>query len=195
VPAVLLAVVITPALTRRYDKKRALFAIGAFAIAISPVLIFLRLVDWLPPNGDPRLLALIVAHAVVSVACVVSVGILVGAMLADVVDEGELATGRRQEGMFNATISFAAKATSGLGGLVAGIALDLIAFPRGADPGSVPAGKVQALGLAVGPGLMVLFLITLIFVSRYRITRESHRQVLAALERRREGASGSGAPE
>jgi Na+/melibiose symporter-like transporter len=194
IPAVLLAVVITPALTRRFDKKRAVFAIGAFAILIAPVLIFLRLLGWLPPNGDPILLPLIVTHAVISVACVVSVGILVGAMLADVVDEGELASGRRQEGMFNATISFAAKATSGLGGLVAGIALDAIAFPRGADPGSVPAEKVHALGLAVGPGLMILFLITLIFVSRYRITRESHRRVLADLERRREKARESGGP-
>lgn len=195
VPAVLLAVVVTPALTRRFDKKRAVFAIGAFAITIAPVLIFLRLLGWLPPNGDPILLPLIVGHAVISVACVVSVGILVGAMLADVVDEGELASGLRQEGMFNATISFAAKATSGLGGLVAGIALDLIAFPRGADPGSVSPEKVHALGLAVGPGLMVLFLITLVFVSRYRITRESHQRVLEILERRREAARESAAPE
>jgi Na+/melibiose symporter-like transporter len=189
VPSVVFAFLVARPLSQRFDKKRAALGIAAFAIAIAPLLIFLRLLDWLPSNGDPRLLPLIIAHSVMSVACVVAIGIIVASMLADVVDEGEVATGLRQEGMFTATISFAAKATSGFGGLVAGIALDAIAFPRGAAPGSVPAEKVAALGLAVGPGLVALYLLTLFFLSRYRITRERHREILDELDRRRERAA------
>ena len=42
-----------------------------------------------------------------------------------------------------------------------------------------------ALGVAVAPVLVVLYLCSLIFLARYRITRESHAETLAELERRR----------
>jgi Na+/melibiose symporter-like transporter len=184
-PAVLVGMLAARPLSQRFDKKGAALGIAIFAVAIGPLPIFLRQLDWLPANGDPLLLHLITVHSLLSVACVVAIGIIVSSMLADVVDEGELTTGRRQEGMFTATISFAVKGTSGLGGLVAGIALDAIAFPRGADPGAVPADKVAALGFAVGPGLVLLYLVMLAFLARYRITRERHAEILRELEGRR----------
>ncbi len=184
-PAVLFGMLAARPLSKRFDKKGAALGIAVFAVAIAPLPIFLRLLGWLPANGHPVLLPLIVVHTLTSVACVVAIGIIVSSMLADVVDEGELATGKRQEGMFTATISFAAKGTSGLGGLFAGIALDAIGFPRGADPGAVPADKVAALGFAVGPGLVLLYVVMLWFLARYRITRERHGEILAELERAR----------
>ena len=187
VAAVLLGVVLARPLTERLDKKRAALAVATFAIAIAPIPIFLRLLGLFPANGDPLLLPIIVAHTMLSVVCIVAIGIIVTSMLADVADETELATGKRQEGMLSATISFTAKATSGLGGLVAGVALDLIDFPRGAAPGSVEPAKVTALGLAVGPGLMLLYVATLAFLARYDITRRRHGEIVAALARRRGG--------
>ena len=83
---------------------------------------------------------------------------------------------------------------AGIGGFLAGIALDLIAFPRGADAGAVASGKLVALGLVVGPGLMVLYLATLIFLARYEITRRRHEETLAVLGRRRSEASIAGGP-
>ena len=65
------------------------------------------------------------------------------------------------------------------------MALDAIAFPRGADPGSVPAEKVAALGFAVGPGLLVLWIAMLGFLSRYRLTRERHREIRRLLDARK----------
>lgn len=106
-------------------------------------------------------------------------------MIADIVDENELATGQRQEGMFVAAVTFVDKATDGIGGLLAGIALDLIHFPRGAAPGTVPPDTLFNLGLVVGPGLMVLYSLSLIFFSRYRLTRERHQEIFTALEHRR----------
>ena len=44
-------------------------------------------------------------------------------------------------------------------------------------------------GLVVGPGMMGLHLLGLFFVSRYRITREYHQQVLAQLAERARRAS------
>ena len=68
--------------------------------------------------------------------------------------------------------------------LLAGVTLDLIQFPAQAGPGSVASDKIFKLGLAVGPGLMLLYLLTLVFVSRYRLTRERHAEILAELARR-----------
>ena len=172
-------------MTKRFDKKPSLMALAAFGIFFGPLPVFLRLLDWMPQNGDSLLLYLILGHTVLIVAAVVAIGIIVASMIADTVDENELTTGKRQEGMFVSAIAFTTKATSGLGTLLAGVALDVIAFPRMAEPGAVASDKVFALGLAVGPGLFVLYLFTLYFFSRYRITREGHEQTLAELERRR----------
>jgi Na+/melibiose symporter-like transporter len=180
---------VTAPIAARFDKKRSALGLAAFAILFSPLPVFLRLLGLMPPNGEALLLYLILGHAMLLVAAVVAIGIIAASMIADVVDESELATGRRQEGMFTSAIAFATKATSGLGGFIAGIALDLIAFPRGAEPGAVDPGKVYQLGLAVGPGLMALYLVTLVFLSRYRITRERHHEILAELMRRRRGSA------
>jgi Na+/melibiose symporter-like transporter len=185
----LIAFALTRPITERYEKRRAALGMAAFAIGFGPLPIVLRLLGLMPPNGAPLLLPLILVHTVVLVATVVAIAITVASMIADVVDENELETGLRQEGLFTSAIAFAAKATSGLGGFFAGVALDLIAFPRGAEAGAVPAGKVTALGLVVGPGLMVLYLVTLVFLSRYRITRARHLATLEALAGRRETAA------
>ena len=83
-------------------------------------------------------------------------------------------------------IALANKATSGIGVFLAGMALDMIAFPTGVAPSTVPPDKVLKLGLIVGPGLTVLYILSLIFVSQYRLTRERHRTILAVLAEKRE---------
>ena len=76
-------------------------------------------------------------------------------MIADTVDENELITGKRQEGMFASAIAFSAKATSGIGGFLAGVALDRdrVSHPGGArdDPSregrcAGHRGRADALG-------------------------------------------------
>ena len=82
-------------------------------------------------------------------------------------------------------VTFTQKAASGIGGFVAGIAIDLIAFPRGVQVSEVPAEKLFALGLAVGPGMLAFYLLLLFFLARYTITRAQHQQTLAALDARK----------
>jgi len=112
-------------------------------------------------------------------------GILLASMIADVVDENELVTGKRQEGMFSSVIAFTSKATSGIGGFLAGIALDVIAFPTHAAPGTVADDTLFRLGIAVGPCMFVLFLLSLVFLRRYGITRTRYAEILEELERRK----------
>jgi Na+/melibiose symporter-like transporter len=188
IPGVLLAVGLARPISERYDKKRAALGLAAFAILFGPLPVLLRLVELMPPNGHPLLLYLIFGHVVLIVTLIIIIMIVLSSMVADTMDEGELRTGKRQEGMYASAVSFTRKAVSGLGGFLAGIALDLIAFPMNSVEGvapTVPPEKIFALGLVVGPLLMVLWLCSLIFLSRYRITRERHAEILAELERRR----------
>jgi len=175
-------------LSAAFEKRRIAIWLSMFGIFFGPLPIFLRLLGWLPPNGHPALLPIIVVHTVLLVTAIIIIGIVIASMIADTVDENELVTGKRQEGMFASAISFTAKATSGVGGFLAGLALDAIAFPTQAEPGSIPAEKVDALGFAVGPVLMGLYVLSMVFLRRYRLTRARHEEILAELARRRGAA-------
>jgi Na+/melibiose symporter-like transporter len=87
--------------------------------------------------------------------------------------------------VFSSAIAFTAKAASALGTVLAGVLLDAIAFPRGAEV-AVPAEKIAQLGIVSGPGLLLLYLLTLVFLWRYRLTRESHAAALSLLAERRD---------
>lgn len=82
---------------------------------------------------------------VVQGVCVAQADVGFGSMVADVVDEQEFDSGKRQEGMFFASTYFAGKASSGIGAIVAGVALDLISWPRGAHietAADIPAATI-----------------------------------------------------
>ena len=185
----IIAFFLTRPLTERFDKRQAVLGLATFAILFAPLLIFLRLLGVLPENGHPSLLPLIASHVILLVTAVVAIDILIPSMIADTVDENEITTGKRQEGIFFSAITFSAKASSGVGGFLAGVMLDLIQFPTMAVPGTVAAHKIFTLGLAVGPGLMALFLCMLVFLSRYQMTRARHREILTELDRRRKSAA------
>jgi Na+/melibiose symporter-like transporter len=180
-------------ISERYDKKDAAVRLTAFAIFFGPLPIFLRLLDLMPANGTGALFWLLFGHAGIIVGVIFAISILISSMITDVVDENELETGKRQEGLIISAVTFSSKAASGLGMLVGGIAIDLIAFPRGAGPGTVAADKVYSLGLAVGPGLLGFYLVLLFFLTRFTITRDKHRETLARLaERTAEDPAGAG---
>ena len=91
----------------------------------------------------------------------------------------------------SSAIAFSAKAATGIGTFLAGAALDLVHFPRpspGEAPPVIPPEQATVLGWIVGPGLFGLWLVTLLFLSRYRLTREEHARILGELARRHEHA-------
>jgi glycoside/pentoside/hexuronide:cation symporter, GPH family len=101
---------------------------------------------------------------------------------------GEYITGRRQEGMFFSVLSFSGKATSGLGIVFAGLIIDWLAFPRGVLPEDVSPDMIQNLGIAVGIGLPLLYLIPAGLFTLYRLTRAEHKRIHDALVERRKRA-------
>jgi len=191
VPAIVVGVAIGVVVARpisvRFDKRHAALALAAAAILVGPLPIFLRLAGLMPANGSGRLLGILVAHLAFMVACGVSVGILIGSMISDTIDQNELLHGSRREGIFSSAIAFSAKAATGVGTFLAGAALDLVRFPRpspGQAPPAIAPGQADALGWIVGPGLFGLWLATLFFLSRYRLSRREHARILQELAER-----------
>lgn len=199
VPGVVVGVVLGASLARplsvRLDKRNAALSLAILSVALGPLPIFLKLGGLTPPNGSPQLLTALVIHAACMVMFAVAIGILIGSMISDTIDESELATGKRQEGIFASAIAFSAKAATGFGTLLAGISLDLIAFPRpipGEPPPPIPVEQAMTLGWIVGPGLLGLWACTLYFLSRYRLTRADHARIRGLLALRRNGSSPNG---
>jgi Na+/melibiose symporter-like transporter len=179
------AFVITPLLQARFDKKRLVIVGLMFLVANGVAVIGLRLIGVLPPNGAPMLLPLLIANEIIRIGVVTIVLIMFISMIADVLDAQELNTGRRQEGVFSAALSFSAKATSGLGILLGGVLLDyVIAFPRGVAPDAVDPDIIRLLGWIAGIALPLLYLVPFSLIARYKITREIHAEIRKQLDMR-----------
>jgi Na+/melibiose symporter-like transporter len=170
-----------PLLTRRFGKKRAALGLIGSAIVLGPAPILLRLVELFPGNQSPWLLPILMVHGLVLVSLAVMIGITTGSMMADVAEQNEIRTGRREEGLLFSATSFAQKVTSGLGTFLAGVILSLVAFPKGAAPGAVDAQTIFNLGLVFGPVMMTLYFVAFGFVTRYDISRTGHKGHLEIL--------------
>jgi GPH family glycoside/pentoside/hexuronide:cation symporter len=180
------AFAIMPLLQERFDKKHLVIFGLVFLVMNGVAMIGLRFLDVLPANDSPLLLPLLIVNATVQVCVFTIVAIMFGSMVADTLDAQELATGRRQEGVFSAALSFSGKATSGLGVLLGGLLLDyVIRFPSGATPASVAPGTINLLGAIAGIALPLLFLFPFSLISRYRITREAHAEIRRKLDARK----------
>lgn len=184
--APLVGFLITARLHEWFEKKPVILWGIAGAVFFSTAPIVLRLLGWFPENGTPWLLPTLIIFLIFYVSIILIVSISAMSLLADIADEHDLETHRRQEGIFYSARSFFAKASSGLGHLLAGIALDVIAFPVGADPGSVDSSKILGLGLIDGPISAIPGILCLFFYARVTITRKRHAEIQKALAARYE---------
>ncbi|MBT3426114.1 MAG: MFS transporter [Gammaproteobacteria bacterium] len=176
-------IVVAP-LHNRFEKKPVLITglVLLLVFATSPVM--LRISGYFPENSSELLIPLLMVFYLLTLTFGVILLISAMSALADIADEHELNTYRRQEGIFYAARSFFAKASSGLGHLLAGIAIDVIDFPVGAEPGTVDPDTIFRLGLIDGPIALVPGVIAVFFYLRYNLTRERHADIQAQLQAR-----------
>jgi glycoside/pentoside/hexuronide:cation symporter, GPH family len=176
-------------LGRLFDKKTLLLASFAALMVDGVGVTGLRLLHLLPANGATSLLVILVVNDATRTFLSTLLGIIFVSMLADTIDVQELNTGRRQEGIFAAALSFSGKATAGVGAIVAGFLLQqAVRWPAGANPHTVGAGVVTRLGLVGGVLVPVLLIVPFWLGTRYAITRASHQLTREELERRRAAA-------
>jgi Na+/melibiose symporter-like transporter len=188
-PAFVLAFVLAVRLHRRYDKRNTLVGAVLVMVVASSLPVLLRIAGRFPDNGAPALVPTLYGFVFAFYSGIAVLTISVLSALADVADEHELSTGRRQEGVFYAARSFFAKLTSALGHVLAGLAVDLIGFPTGAKAGEVGQDVLFKLGLIDGPIATVPSALALYFFMRYRIDKQRHAEIQLELARRRASAA------
>lgn len=188
---VLLGVFLAGFMSRTMEKRIiALFGIGLIGLCqLSPVL--LALAGVFPMSAATPVLMLAAALGGVGGSAA-----LIGfqSMMADAADEHEHLFGARREGLYFAGISLSAKASSGVGSVIAGLVLDLIGFPHGIAAGAgalpaIPAHAIRDLGLIYGPGAAVITSLSVLMLLRYRRGKTEHDEVRAALAERRTGGA------
>lgn len=175
----------TARLHQIFDKRATIVASVICLSLFWSAAVTLRLFDLAPANSTWTLVAFIVFFSCFSSASGSILNISVMSALADIADEHDLKTGRRQEGIFYSARTFFAKTTNGIGHVIAGVALDFIEFPTGAVPGTIDADKIFALGVIDGPFAMVWGLIAACFYSGYRINKSYHFKIQQQLEARK----------
>ena len=177
----LVGAALAPVMTRALGKKRGAIVIGLAGLIISPAAVLLRLLGVLSDGSDSVTFWTVLIQGQLYVATVVCFQVLMASMIADLVEQSELKTGRRSEGVFFAANTFIQKMTTGLGVMAATLVLTLARFPAGADPSQVTDEVLQSLGWRYLPAMLLLHLATIAAILTYSLTRQTHEENLRKL--------------
>jgi Na+/melibiose symporter-like transporter len=157
---------------RRLDK-RIIFSIGAAWWILAQIPMFLATPEW------PR-------WSIFAVAGFAAVGYAVAdlmpwAMLGETIDEGELESGRRRDGLYTGAFTFIRKIAGGTGVLLSGFALSASGF----EPGQVQEpGAVLAIRLLTAAAPAALLAAAILFALRYPLSRTRHDEIRSELDAR-----------
>jgi GPH family glycoside/pentoside/hexuronide:cation symporter len=184
---ILLGVPVAPILQKFLEKKDVVMIGLALLIGNWLVLQGLRVLGIYTPMGDAALAPQMINSFIAGIG-VGFASIAYPSMMADAADEHEHLFGRRREGLYFSGLGFAGKAASGLGVLAAGVALDLIRFPKDVahHVGIVLPEDVQVrLVMIWGPGAAVICTVSMLIFMGYGITRTRHAEIAEALRVKR----------
>ncbi|HXR89451.1 MAG TPA: MFS transporter [Steroidobacteraceae bacterium] len=201
--AVLLTLVLSPILgmpiarlLQNVAEKRTISIAGALVFAACQFYPPLLRIYGLLPNDFKYIGPLLVVNAAVSAVGLVVSSIAFQSMMADAADHHEYLFGVRREAMFLSGVTFSVKAASGLGSLIAGVALDAVHFPAdiaslGLSP-HLPIATVHGLGWISGPLPAVLTALCTLPLLIYSLDQEKYRAIKQALSERRKPMTAEG---
>ncbi|MDH5665787.1 MAG: MFS transporter, partial [Nitrosopumilus sp.] len=173
-------------LNQRFERK-SLFISGLLIfIFFQNMPIILRMLGWLALQ-QTQLLVLLLVSAFISGVGVVQFMIAGTAMFSDISDAHEIENNLGQQAMFFAGLVFLTKVATGMGHLIAGVAIDWIAFPIDANPGDVGESTLMQLAFVFGPGATLIGIIAFFTLSRYSLPRAKVLQNQKHLESIRTG--------
>jgi Na+/melibiose symporter-like transporter len=183
----IIGAVMAPIATRTMGKQRGAMVIGLIAFLGAPLPIVLKLLGLLEAGTQQFVYLLVLIAGIIDVGLIICFQILTGAMMADLVEQSELKTGRRSEGTFVAAALFIRKLVSGLGVMAATLVLALAGLKAGAKPEDVPADVVWRLGAYYVPVILSLWMAMMAAIAFYRLDRAEHEENLRQLAERQAG--------
>ncbi len=175
-------------LARRFfvwlDKRDAMIAGGLMWMGIHALPVLLYLVDLAPAPGSWGAAIFLAGILLFAGAAIAQIVVGIGTAMADIADENELATGRRQEGVFFGASAFANKCSAALGSFVAGLVLEWINWPVGAairSAADIPAETLLTLAVVSGPITALLAIPGLLCLRGYSLNRERLAEIQTEL--------------
>jgi GPH family glycoside/pentoside/hexuronide:cation symporter len=164
-------------LARRVDKHR-IFVFGVSWWAFLQIGMFGVTPEW------PRM----VLFALAGLAGIgyAMADLMPWSMLGEVIDEDELASGERREGIYNGVFTFVRKLGGASAVLLAGVVLELAGFEGKSAPVQ-PEGALLAIRMltTLVPGFFLA--LALVQALRYPLGRARHAEILARIEERTSG--------
>lgn len=182
--AATIAAPLAPLMSQWLGKKASslIFAVAGVGIGLSPLL--LSWLDLFFGPGDAMLLpTLFVIGAIYGAMVAISL-INTSSMLADVVEDSAVKTGRHDAGTFFAASSFMQQCSTALGLVVSGIILTLSSFPAKVEVGAVTDAMMDSLVIHYLLMSSGLWLIGCAFLLFYPITRARHEHNVEILKAR-----------
>lgn len=188
VVAACIAAPLAPVMSHRLGKRTSsmMFAILGVALGLSPLVLAYFDLFFVP--GDPRMLpTLFVIGAVYGAMVAISL-INTSSMLADVVEDSAVRTGRYEAGTFFAAASLMQQCSTALGLAANGVILTWASFPAKVTMNEVNEAMLDSLILHYVPvsfGLRAIGCAMLVF---YPITKARHQSNVEALQARQTGS-------
>ena len=176
-----IAYFLAPALGKRLGKKRAAMVALLGAILLYPIPYISTLAGIWPESGGWNSLMIYSVFVMTEVVGFIVGGVMLDSMMADVVEDSEVTTSRRSEGLFYAARSFAGKAVSALGIILAGSIVSLVGMDgiKGVEDMTMEMrGDLAGFFL---PAYCGLYFLAIYLISRYKIDREKHQNNLEKL--------------
>lgn len=176
----LMTIAITPFLGKIGEKRRvASFGIVGLACSIAtPVL--LEKCGLVPQASETKRFIFLCLFLLIDMMTYLIVTSALASMLADAVEHRALHRGRREEGTIFAAQTLVLKLSSALGVLIAGILIQAIGFKDG-NESTADAGVIDRLGSIWIFGNVIFYVLSLIALSFYRLTRQQHLENIIRL--------------
>ena len=164
-------------------EKKVVAMVGLMgAIATNLIPISLRLLGFWPENGSEMLFWTMLVIGFFETVLFLFFDVAWRSMTADITEQTQIETGRRNEGVISSAVTFCAKCADAIGSLLAGTLLAIIAFPTVTSVGNVDETIIFNLGLIYGPLVAAIWLGACYAISRYNISRLHHAASVASLE-------------
>lgn len=182
--AVCIALPLAPRFTRWWGKRRSAIFMAFFGMTLGTAPLWLTYFDLFFQPGHPLLVpTLLVVNAIYGAMVAISL-MTAASMLADVVEDDAVKSGRHNAGLYFAANSFAVQCAAGLGILAAGIVLETSRFPVGLKPEAVTRAMTDSLIAHYVPMVMALWGIGCLVLWFYPITEAKHRANVETLRAR-----------
>lgn len=168
-------------LAKGREKRNVCITVFSIGILTSPIPFALRLLDphtdliLFPDNGSDLIWWILIIYTAIEDMLRAMGFVLVISMIFDVVEDSQVKTGRRDEGIFMTGPGLIQKVLSGLGIFILGLVLQYIGFDlqtANQEIDKTPIDQLVLFQITVQPILLLAGTCCLFF---YNISRDSHR--------------------